>query len=84
MALFNEFAVANAVSPTVEQNMNFYDVWGTDQTYPHYAVGWALGYALQMDQASRLAISGARATGWPWPGPRTSRTPAASATSSTM
>ncbi len=39
--LFNEFAVANAVNPTVEQNMRFYDVWGTDQTYPHYAVGWA-------------------------------------------
>jgi arylsulfatase A-like enzyme len=39
--LFNEFAVANAVNPTVEQNMKFYDVWGTDQTYPHFAVGWA-------------------------------------------
>jgi arylsulfatase A-like enzyme len=39
--LFNEFAVANAVQPTVEQNMKFYDAWGTDQTYPHYAVGWA-------------------------------------------
>ncbi len=39
--LFNEFAVANAVNPTVEQNMKFYDAWGSDQTYPHYAVGWA-------------------------------------------
>jgi arylsulfatase A-like enzyme len=39
--LFNEFAIANAVSPTVEQNMKFYDAWGSDQTYPHYAVGWA-------------------------------------------
>ncbi len=39
--LFNEFAVANAMNPTVEQNMKFYDAWGTDQTYPHYAVGWA-------------------------------------------
>jgi len=39
--LFNEFAIANAVHPTVEMNMKFYDVWGTDQTYPHYAVGWA-------------------------------------------
>lgn len=39
--LFNEFAIANAVSPTVEMNMKFYDAWGTDQTYPHYAVGWA-------------------------------------------
>jgi arylsulfatase A-like enzyme len=42
--LFNEFAVANAVNPTVEMNMKFYDAWGTDQTYPHYAVGWALAW----------------------------------------
>jgi arylsulfatase len=39
--LFNEFAVANGVNPTVDVNMKFYDAWGTDQTYPHYAVGWA-------------------------------------------
>jgi len=39
--LFNEFAIANAVSPTVDMNMKFYDAWGSDQTYPHYAVGWA-------------------------------------------
>jgi arylsulfatase A-like enzyme len=39
--LYSEFAVVNAVHPTVEQNMKFYDEWGTDQTYPHYAVGWA-------------------------------------------
>lgn len=39
--LYSEFAVANGISPTVEMNMKFYDLWGTDQTYPHYAVGWA-------------------------------------------
>lgn len=39
--LYSEFAVANGVNPTVEENMKFYDAWGTDQTYPHYAVGWA-------------------------------------------
>jgi arylsulfatase len=39
--LYSEFAVANGVHPTVEENMKFYDAWGTDQTYPHYAVGWA-------------------------------------------
>jgi len=42
--LFNEFAVANAVNPTVEQNMQFYDQWGTDQTYPHHSVGWAWAF----------------------------------------
>src|SRR5258708_38617110 len=25
----------------VEMNLKFYDVWGTNETYPHYAVGWA-------------------------------------------
>jgi arylsulfatase A-like enzyme len=39
--LYSEIAVANGANPTVEQNMKFYDEWGTDQTYPHYAVGWA-------------------------------------------
>ena len=39
--LYNHFAVANGIHPTLEENMQFYDVWGTDQTYPHFAVGWA-------------------------------------------
>jgi len=39
--VYSEFATANAVTPTVEMNMKFYDAWGTDQTYPHYSVGWA-------------------------------------------
>jgi arylsulfatase len=39
--LYSEFAVLNGIHPTVEDNMKFYDVWGTDQTYPHYAVPWA-------------------------------------------
>jgi len=39
--LYSEFAVLNGVHPTVEDNMKFYDQWGTDQTYPHYAVPWA-------------------------------------------
>jgi arylsulfatase len=39
--LYSEFAVANGVHPSVAENMKFYDLWGTDQTYPHYAVGWA-------------------------------------------
>ncbi|MCL4501834.1 MAG: arylsulfatase [Deltaproteobacteria bacterium] len=39
--LYSEYAVLNGIHPTVEENMKFYDAWGTDQTYPHYAVGWA-------------------------------------------
>jgi arylsulfatase len=25
-------------------NMKFYDAWGSDQSYPHYSVGWALAW----------------------------------------
>jgi len=39
--LYSEFAVANGINPTVEENMRFFDAWGSDQTYPHFAVGWA-------------------------------------------
>jgi len=53
--LFNEYAVANAVSPTVEQNMKFYDAWGTDQTYPHYAVGWAWAWSTPYQWTKEVA-----------------------------
>jgi len=39
--LYSEFAILNGVHPTVADNMKFYDVWGTNETYPHYAVPWA-------------------------------------------
>ena len=34
----------NAVTMSAEQQMPFYDVWGTDKTYPHYAIGWAWAF----------------------------------------
>jgi arylsulfatase A-like enzyme len=39
--LYSEFAILNGIHPTIAENMKFYDVWGTDQTYPHFAVPWA-------------------------------------------
>jgi arylsulfatase A-like enzyme len=42
--LYSEFAVANGLHPTVAENMKFYDAWGSDQTYPHFAVGWAWAF----------------------------------------
>jgi len=41
---FSEMAAINGVPSTVEDNMKFYDVWGTNETYPHYAVGWAWAF----------------------------------------
>ena len=40
----SEIGILNGVFPTVAQNMKFYDAWGTDQTYPSYAVGWAWAF----------------------------------------
>ena len=34
----------NAVTMSAEQQMPYYDVWGTDKTYPHYAIGWAWAF----------------------------------------
>ena len=39
--VYSEYADVNGVDPSVEMNMKFYDVWGTNETYPHFAVGWA-------------------------------------------
>ena len=30
-------------APVADQLKYFYDAWGTDQTYPHFAVPWGLG-----------------------------------------
>jgi arylsulfatase A-like enzyme len=37
----NEITAFNGVQLTAEQQMPFYDAWGSAMTYPHYAVGWA-------------------------------------------
>jgi arylsulfatase A-like enzyme len=40
----NEGLVFNGVDLHVKEQMKFYDAWGTDQTYPHMAVGWAWAF----------------------------------------
>jgi arylsulfatase len=37
----NEVACLNGVVVPVKDQMKFYDAWGSDQTYPHFAVAWA-------------------------------------------
>jgi arylsulfatase len=41
---YNAFADVNGVTPTAAMNMKFYDAWGSEQTYPEYAAGWALAF----------------------------------------
>jgi arylsulfatase len=38
---FAELIPFNGIDPSVADNLKFYDAWGTNQTYPHYAVPWA-------------------------------------------
>ena len=34
----------NGIELTAEQQMPFYDAWGTDATYPHFAVPWSWAF----------------------------------------
>jgi arylsulfatase A-like enzyme len=68
--LYSEFAVLNGVHPTVEENMKFYDAWGTDQTYPHFAVPWAWAWDTPYQWTKQVAshFGGTRngmAMAWP-------------------
>lgn len=40
----SELLSFNSVELTAEQQMPFFDAWGTDQTYPHFAVPWAWAF----------------------------------------
>ncbi|TPQ37747.1 arylsulfatase [Bradyrhizobium guangdongense] len=41
----NELAMFNGVDVPVEDQLKyFYDAWGSEQTYPHMAVGWAWAF----------------------------------------
>ncbi len=40
----NEIIPFNGIDLTAEQEMPWYDAWGSAMTYPHYAVGWAWAF----------------------------------------
>ena len=81
----NEMTIFNGIEVPVADQLKFYDAWGSDQTYPHMAVAGPGPSTRRSSGPSRSPrISAARATAWRCPGPAASRTPAASATSSTM
>jgi arylsulfatase A-like enzyme len=55
---FSEVAFFNGVQPSIDVNMKFYDVWGTEETYNHMSAGWAWAFDTPFDwfkqNASRL------------------------------
>ena len=40
----SEMLPFNGIDLTAAEEMPWYDAWGTDQTYPHYAIGWAWAF----------------------------------------
>ena len=60
----------NGVPVSVAEQMKFYDVWGTAQTYPHMSVGWAWAFDTPFQWTKQIAshFGGTRqgmAIAWP-------------------
>ncbi|HTU53535.1 MAG TPA: arylsulfatase, partial [Acetobacteraceae bacterium] len=52
----NEVAMFNGVVVPVEDQIKyFYDVWGTDQTYPHMAVAWSWAFDTPFTWTKQIA-----------------------------
>jgi len=58
LGTFSEVAFFNGVHPSVDVQMKFYDVWGTELTYNHMSAGWSWAFDTPFDwfkqNASRL------------------------------
>ncbi len=66
----NEVAFFNGVAVPVEDQMKFYDVWGTEQTYNHMSAGWSWAFDTPFtwfkQNASKLGgIRQCMAVSWP-------------------
>ncbi len=66
----NEFATFNSVMIPVEDQLKHYDEWGSDKTFPHYAVGWAWAFNTPFQWTKQVAshFGGTRqgmAIAWP-------------------
>jgi len=66
----NEVAFFNGVTVPVEEQMKWYDVWGTEETYNHMSAGWAWAFDTPFDwfkqNASRLGgINQNMVVSWP-------------------
>jgi arylsulfatase len=51
----NEFATFNSVVIPVEDQLKYYDSWGSDETFPHYAVGWAWAFNTPFQWTKQVA-----------------------------
>jgi arylsulfatase A-like enzyme len=66
----NEFASFNSIVVPLKDQLKWYDAWGSDQTFPHYAVGWAWAFDTPFKWVKQIAshFGGTRqgmAISWP-------------------
>jgi arylsulfatase len=66
----NEVASLQGVDIPVQDQLKFYDVWGSDLTYPHMAVGWTWAFDTPFSWCKQIAshFGGVRqgmAISWP-------------------
>jgi arylsulfatase A-like enzyme len=66
----SEVMAFNGVAVPVADQMKWYDVWGTDQSYPHMAVGWTWAFDTPFKWTKQIAdyFGGTRqgmAISWP-------------------
>jgi arylsulfatase len=66
----NEIASLQGINLPVEAQLKFYDVWGSDRTYPHMAVGWTWAFDTPFSWTKQIAshFGGVRqgtAIAWP-------------------
>ncbi len=52
---FNEVAMFNGIDLTAEQQMPFYEAWGTDHTYNHMAIGWTWAFDTPYSWTKQIA-----------------------------
>jgi arylsulfatase len=67
----NEVAALNGVDLPIEAALKFYDVWGSDLTYPHMAVAWTWAFDTPFSWTKQIAshFGGVRqGTVIAWPG----------------
>jgi arylsulfatase len=51
----NEFCPFNGVTVPVKDQLLFYEFWGSDLTFPHYAVGWAWAFDTPFQWTKQVA-----------------------------
>lgn len=55
---FAELIPFNGIDLPVAENLKFYDAWGSNETYPHYAVPWAWAFGTPYKwEAARARLS---------------------------